>query len=81
MAHPTLPVLNRPEFPQVFSHAIDRQIQQIESIVLLITIAPYRLPTCDWCDEEFSCHSRATIGDIETGLEYCRAHFREVTRG
>lgn len=84
MAHPTLPVLSLPGFPQVFSRVIDQQIKSVDRTLLgrrqLLTTCDYNTPESSWgaCDG-YPCGSMATVHHLESGQEFCPKHFRAVS--
>jgi hypothetical protein len=81
VAHSTLPSLSHPQFPQIFSSAIDH-------LVARIAVKP-QLGTCCYetpesrrgaCDAT-PCRSLATVHHLATEQEFCARHFAEVNRG
>jgi hypothetical protein len=74
MAGNTLPVLSSPQFPQVFTEAIDRAVDRI-----VFGICCYEEPVGTWNDHNaVHCNSAATVHNLEDGLDYCERHHRKV---
>ena len=86
MAQRTLSVLTHPSFPQVFAAAISAEVNRVCFPVpptqLTVSICCYETRETSWgaCDGQV-CRNVASITDVATGLDYCAAHHREVSRG
>ena len=85
MAHSTLPVFSPSTFAQLVPSIVGREIARVDRI-----LAESELSTCDYvepesvygaCDGGSSCNARAIVHHLESDLEYCAAHFREVDLG
>lgn len=84
MAHPTLPVLSHPNFPQVFAEAMDQRVtRSAPPVQLSLSICCYEEPESRWgaCDGGYPCTETATVTDISTDMDYCFAHWKQVSRG
>jgi hypothetical protein len=73
MAHSTLPVLAHPDFPRVFSRAIDQMVTR--------AFVQPELHSCDYEDAFCDCREAAVVHDLATEFEYCVRHFLAVNRG
>jgi hypothetical protein len=72
MASETLPVFSHPNFPQVFTRAIDSELRRVDRV----------LGSCCFSNRWASCQQKAAICDMETGYGYCLMHFgQEVELG
>jgi len=70
VAHQTVPLSNshvHPIFQELFNNLMKHEILHVERI----------LGSC--CFDR--CQAQADVCDIDTGMGYCRTHFREVHRG
>jgi len=65
MSTANLPSLSHPDFPQVFTKAIDWMIERTER--------------CEF--DHYLCGAKATVTDLESERRFCGKHFREVSRG
>lgn len=72
MASNNLPSLTHPDFPQVFSPAIDQMVTRIA--------AQPQLHACDYEDAFCDCRDAAVVHDLATDFEYCVYHFLAVNR-
>ncbi|HZW05371.1 MAG TPA: hypothetical protein VFF58_00555 [Candidatus Nitrosotalea sp.] len=79
MAHSTLAVLSSPDFPQAFAAALDRELAQIERLVLRAE-ARVHLTRCFWEDQHCDCRELATVHHLASEQEFCLRHFQEVSR-
>ncbi|HEY1800066.1 MAG TPA: hypothetical protein VGG46_03945 [Terriglobales bacterium] len=87
MVSHTVAVIHHPEFPQVYSAAIDDAIACVDRV--LLAHSALQLGSCQYeypetvsgaCNGEL-CAARATVFDLSEEMEYCGKHFREVSRG
>jgi hypothetical protein len=81
MAEPHLTLLHSPEFPQVFSSAIDQMVARIAAKPELALCAyEERIGSYNDHNSEL-CHRLAVVHDLESDLDFCARHFAEVARG
>jgi hypothetical protein len=80
MAHPTLPVLSHPDFPQVFAAAMDTQLRAPS---IQLSRCEYESPESrpGLCDGGEQCTQTATIYDCASERELCFRHYLRGSRG
>ena len=84
MAVQHLTVLHSPEFPQVFSGALDQLQSRVERVVRESQLSPccYESPESrPGAADSLPCSQTATVHHLASEQEFCAKHFREVSRG
>ena len=76
MAAPTLSVLSRPQFPQVFTRAINSLVTRQLGLCSFES-GESHIGACD----SVPCTQEATVVHLESDRELCFRHFVEVSRG
>jgi hypothetical protein len=77
LAAKNLPVLDHPDFPQVFSRAINVSL----GTMVDNAFASVHLTRCYWSDEHCDCKAIGTVHHIESGRDFCARHFILIVRG
>jgi hypothetical protein len=70
MVSSSLPVFAHPDFPQVFSAALQQFTQGAQPGSLF--------PQCDYSNEHCDCREAATVIHLPTDLGFCMTHYRKV---
>lgn len=72
MATQNLSPLTHPFVGEVLAGCLDRLIQRVDRIIPKFTCCEF--------DDEFGCGELGVVFDLESEREYCRKHFRQVSR-
>ena len=75
--------LSLPNFPQVFTQLMDREVTRVSQLVTQAHLGccDYETPESHWgaCDG-IPCIEKATVHHLASEREFCLDHFRKVTR-